>query len=196
MKKLIVALMLMLSANLMASDIYPLAGIYDFAGAPQILQSFQIEVVRLYRDQDRERLAELKGQGFTCDYVDSKTARCKRFEKVTELPPSLKNRLLARYQNIQVIFGELEGEPEVLHKGESYTEYLVTQEMSVGSAKWENYRYFESDDLHKVQTGTESPAAHSFVVDSADSLGLITLESSSTASGYISYLISAPFIRH
>lgn len=196
MKKLIATFMLILSTNLFASDIYPLAGNYEFAGTPQILQSFQITVVRLYRQQDHQRLAELKKEGFTCDYVDSKTARCKRFEQITELPQGLKNRLLARYQNMQVIFGELEGEPEVLYKGESYTEYLVSQEMSVGNAKWENYRYFESDDLHKVQTGTESPAAHSFVVDSADSLGLITLESSSTASGYMSYLISAPFIRH
>lgn len=195
MKKLILALALSLLGlgPVQAGEMLPLQGEYQFEGQFNILQSYQIYVVRLYRDSDRAKLAELKATGFTCDYVDSKTARCKRFEDVTTLPSNVTQRLQKRYQDVSVLVSAASQAPDVLNKGEHYTEYLVHQPIHVGALYWQNFRYFESDELHKIQTGLEIPASFSFVVESTDRLQLINLEASTTENGYYSFLVGIPF---
>ena len=198
MKKLCSLLLVLMSLCVLpikASELYPLVGNYKFNGQFEILQAFQIRVVRLYRDIDREELRQLKSDGFTCSYVDSKTARCKRFENVRALPQSVKNRLLATYQNSEIDFAPLRAAPDVLFKGDSYTEYLMPGQVDFMGQSWQEYRYFESDQLHKAQTGQEIPSKYSFIIDSESKLRLVFTSSKTLSNGFYSYLLALPFLK-
>ncbi len=191
--KLILTLILALSSSAFAIDRFDFSGRYTYSDVPELLQTIEVRVIKLYRQIDFLELKHLKEQGFSCKHVDSKTSRCARILTQAPLPQSVEDKIKARFAGATIEFGKLEGEPQVLFEGEGLIEYLVNQPVRVMKDHYEHYRYFMSGDLHKLQTGSEIPSDHSFVIDHESRLSLIRTFAARLPNGFYRYIVALPF---
>lgn len=176
-----------------AADRFDFKGTYTYSDVPELLQTIEVRVVKLYRDVDYSELGELKENGFHCLHVDSKTVRCARILTQAPLPQKVEDRIAKLFQGATIYFGAVSADAQVLYEGQNVIEYLITQPLRVMDEHYENYRYFINGDLHKLQSGEDIPSDHSFVADSSDRLSLIRTFSASTPNGFYRYLVALPF---
>lgn len=195
LKSIALALLLTFSSLAFAANLGPvkLSGLYTYSDVPELLQTLEVRVVRLYRAEDHEELKRLKQDGFHCGRVDSKTSRCARILTQAPLPEKVEKRIAARFKGASVEFGAESSDPQVLFEGDDIIEYLVSQPMRVMKEHYENYRYFIGGDLHKLQTGENIPSDFSFVVDHESRFNLIQSFSAALPNGFYRYLVALPF---
>lgn len=190
---MILILILSFAQQALSKERFSFAGTYTYSDVPELIQTLEVRVVKLYREIDYHELSELKESGFHCMHVDSKTSRCARILTQAPLPQKVEDKIARLYKGATVHFGQLTAAPQVLFEGEDIIEYLVPQSLRVMDKHYENYRYFMNADLHKLQSGEMIPSDHSFVIDGSERLGLITTFSATLPNGYYRYLVSLPF---
>jgi hypothetical protein len=189
--KFVIGLLLM-GQSAFASYI-SLDGHFKREGDLKLMLAYRVEQVYTMTEQGKARLSELRGLGHECRVITSSHYACKSFLELESVPQNIKMRIENKYQNQVVSFGVLRATPEVINKGEHYTEYLVPQTFSFKGSSKDNYRYFESDEVDKISAGTNVPADFSFVVESEDELSIVEQTGTNERFVLTMYLVKIPF---
>src|SRR5690242_11236829 len=97
-----------------SSPVVPTAGAFPFTGNISIEQMKVTEVVYAFTDEGQKRLEELRGEkGTICSYVERSIYRCDAFKTPSAQDEAdVSARVLPKFTDLQIAFGELRGTPE------------------------------------------------------------------------------------
>jgi hypothetical protein len=157
MKFLYIVCLMFVSAISMASEglRLPAAGKLTFTSGIHLEFKRQNEVVYAWDDKGRARLSELRRNEFICEYKGRETYLCaKFFSAESEVSPEVLALARSSFEQEEIEFSPLNGDPDLVSKGESYAEYLIPQKVRLGKVIHESYRYgILQNELHKIIFG-------------------------------------------
>lgn len=164
-------------------------GLYKPSGL-QVLTVKHYERVYTGPVSGKERLRQLRADGYACVAQDASLFLCSKFDKDLSLPQSLQESIQQSVTNYTVYFQEIVAAPYLENEGDSYQEWSVSQKISVGDdTTYKSYRYQVSPGLHKiVPKVNDSLVSMNWVVDSVSQIreprGYEIRESSNKWSSY------------
>lgn len=171
------------------ADIIPLNGHFKRQGDLELMLAYRVEQVHTITESGRSRLAELRRQGQECRVITSSHYACKSFLEIDSVPADIKIRIENKFQDQIVSFGVLRADPEVINKGEHYTEYLMSQTISSKGKSKDSYRYFDSDEVDKISAEN----TFYFVVEDEETLSVVEQTAVNERFVLTMYLVKVPF---
>lgn len=130
-------------------------GTYKFNGQLNLVNNQKREIVRTGSEQGVERLQQLKSSGFACVTVFATTYSCR---KNTQDPinENVKNKILDRLSQLQIVFGQPLNDWELVSEGTQLAEYVLTQKTLIGDEVYYRTHYYKMPVLNKIAVKSEN----------------------------------------
>lgn len=151
----LVILSFFLSILAQAADLkLPTQGIHSFQGEFRVVQKTRYETVYSFTDAGRDRLEQLRKDGYSCMHKWNGIYLCSGL-----LPEDGTDKeVIERVQNKMQTYSKLEffalrGDPSLISRGDSVEMWEVPQEVSFGGVTYQNYRYLITQGIHKIFLG-------------------------------------------
>lgn len=136
---------------------YQLSGEFKFTGITNAIFSKRFEPVYAFTQEGRERLTELRNQGWACVVKPRQTYLCSKANVAQQTPLSINERARTQYETLEVEFEGRSVTPTLLNQGSALTEYRFHKEVTFNGKVYPYFDYLiihGSDyDLHKVKWG-------------------------------------------
>lgn len=157
--------LLALATSRAYADPTSLIGRFEYKGQTSWETTVHVQVVRVYSDLDRERLNEIRNQGYACEAVQSTVYRCHKVELRDEEPIERHlGRLQRVYGNLWLNFRPASGSPRLISKSPDMEQWEFDQPVESNGGlsdrvrvliyKGENRGYSK---LTLYKTGQDSP---------------------------------------
>lgn len=139
------ALLLSISSWADSSPSLPL-GTFKF----QNIQVLSIKHYEAVPSLNKNRLKELRSQGYTCELTALDIYQCATFDKNLVLPEPLRQRLLTEVSSEVVTFQPFQGVPTLESDGDTVKEWKVSQTLVINGQTYPAYRYQIGQGVQKI----------------------------------------------
>lgn len=178
---------------ILASTTYALPqfiGTFKFNGELNLVNNQKREIVNTGYEQGVERLQFLKKSGFTCLAVLATTYKCSK-NTLEPMPESVKNKILDRFAQLEIIFGQPLNDWELVSEGSHLTEYVLKQKTLIGEDVYYSSHYYKTPELNKLALKDEKGNSVWFNLDE-EQLKMVFVEQKTISKNqFETYLIEA-----
>jgi len=176
--KAIFILFLLCSQTIFAADTpFSLFGTYRFSSQVDKLSASVVEPVYALSQAGRDRVLDLKSQGYSCKLLPRQTYRCKKFDATFEPRTSSRERLFAEFSRENLEFVGSQGPAYIISEGDAYTLFRVEGRVSFLGESFESYDYgiskYSDHQIHKLLLKKQGRATQEFIVHSSERLGRV-----------------------
>lgn len=158
--------------------------------------SKRYEPVYAFTRAGRERLKDLKAQGWSCQVKPRQTYLCSKANIASEIPSHISNRARALFNTLEVEFEDKRVSPVILNEGTSLVEYRFHKSVTYNNKTYPHFDYLiikgRGYDIHKVKWG-EGLEREEFLVESAQLLKKVETFSDQEKKYYDIFVIEGNF---
>ncbi|MCR9203000.1 MAG: hypothetical protein NXH75_00370 [Halobacteriovoraceae bacterium] len=175
---------------------YELNGEFSFTGETKSIFSKRYEPVYAFTRSGRERLADLKSQGWSCAIKPRQTYLCSKADVAKQIPAHIEDRVDALYGSMKVEFENKTVIPVLTNDAPALKEYRINKELIFNGKVYPyfDYRILKSQngDLHRVLWG-EGIHREEFIVLSEKLLWNVETFSDQEKKYYDTFVITGDF---
>lgn len=125
-------------------------GVFESADNIKVEQEKEIIIISDVSTANRQRVKELKNNGFACEKV-TQWYKCYKFNKVNELPSELDINI----PDLDIVFKPITAIKNK-REGESVTTFVADQEVLISGILYKGVRYIIHSNLVKAKVGIDS----------------------------------------
>lgn len=142
-----------------------LTGLWQFNG--QVAGGFKIEsgMVRARTQAEKQKLEELKAQGFECVYAHSQIYRCKKISDLYEVLPHHLEHILEVFSGRYFDILRPTGTPSEITAGDTSIQWSIPSVVTTENGKTPSFIYWELNGLDKLHIDIEGKSQWLNVVE-------------------------------
>jgi hypothetical protein len=147
---------LLISLNVGAVEI--LDGEFTYQGQASTSKYIETERVKVFTDEQKEYLTQLKANGYICELKTQMMYLCKRFTKTNYIPDGLYSKIVKSMPFLKLQAKNIGGKVDLISKGEALSEWLVVNPAWINGQQFDSYEIMEMENLTKYrfsQNGVE-----------------------------------------